>query len=87
VSLKKNLVEQPVHGVGKNQSSAMPLSHLVILKKNQLLKDDPRPVIRGTAAWALGKIGTEKARQVLRSARKKEKDKDVLNEIEHALAD
>jgi epoxyqueuosine reductase len=53
----------------------------------KVLKDDPRPVIRGTAAWALGKIGTEKARQVLRSARKKEKDKDVLNEIEHALAD
>ena len=22
-----------------------------------IMKDDPRPVLRGTAAWALGKIG------------------------------
>lgn len=52
----------------------------------KVLKDDPRPVIRGTAAWALGRIGTEKAKEVLLTAREKVKDDEVLNEIELALA-
>ncbi|NCU16864.1 tRNA epoxyqueuosine(34) reductase QueG [Pallidibacillus pasinlerensis] len=52
----------------------------------KVLKDDPRPVIRGTAAWALGRIGTEKAKEVLLNALEKEKDEEVLNEIELALA-
>jgi epoxyqueuosine reductase len=36
----------------------------------ELMHKDPRPVIRGTAAWAVGKIGGA----------------DVMGELEHALA-
>ena len=34
----------------------------------ELLQNDPRPVIRGTIAWALGRIGTEK---VIRQLKKR----------------
>ncbi|MDQ0340711.1 epoxyqueuosine reductase [Caldalkalibacillus uzonensis] len=50
-----------------------------------LLHNDPRPAIRGTAAWALGKIGTEEGRQALKEAQRLEADQDVLAEVEHAL--
>ncbi len=46
---------------------------------------DPKPVIRGTAAWALGKIGTKKARQILANSKQKETDPQALQEIEQAL--
>lgn len=48
----------------------------------RLLQADPRPVIRGTAAWALGKIGGEEARAALERARHEEEDQDVLAEVE-----
>ena len=51
----------------------------------EAMKDDPRPVIRGTAAWAIGKIGGELAQNVLEIARLKEKDPEVLEEIEKGL--
>ncbi|WP_059102929.1 tRNA epoxyqueuosine(34) reductase QueG [Shouchella shacheensis] len=52
----------------------------------ELLKNDPRPVIRGTAAWAIGKIGEKESEEaVLLSAKKEEKDEDVLNEINKGL--
>lgn len=47
----------------------------------ELLHKDPRPVIRGTAAWALGKIGGEEANQALLSAQQKEEDEEVKKEI------
>ena len=47
----------------------------------KVLKDDPRPVIRGTAAWAIGKIGGSEALLVLEQAAEKEKDEEVLAEI------
>ncbi|WP_019153464.1 tRNA epoxyqueuosine(34) reductase QueG [Robertmurraya massiliosenegalensis] len=50
-----------------------------------MLKEDSRPVLRGTAAWALGKIGGEKAEQELLQAKEKETDTDVVNEIEKGL--
>ncbi len=50
-----------------------------------LLKQDPRPVIRGTAAWSLGKIGGTEVRNALQSAGEVEKDPKVLKEIEQAL--
>ncbi|MEH7381466.1 tRNA epoxyqueuosine(34) reductase QueG [Bacillus sp. JJ1533] len=53
------------------------------LKK--VLKEDPRPVLRGTAAWALGKIGDESAVEILQEASLKEKDEQVLEEIEKGL--
>jgi epoxyqueuosine reductase len=52
----------------------------------ELLKKDDRPVIRGTAAWALGKIGTEEGRKALKQAQKIEQDEDALAEIQKGLA-
>lgn len=51
----------------------------------KLLEKDSRPAIRGTAAWSLGKIGGKEAQKALESAKIKETDKDVLNEIDLAL--
>lgn len=50
-----------------------------------LLHHDPRPVIRGTAAWAIGKIGGENAELELLSAKESEKDDLVTLEIEKGL--
>ncbi|MBA4493420.1 tRNA epoxyqueuosine(34) reductase QueG [Paenactinomyces guangxiensis] len=50
-----------------------------------LLHHDPRPVIRGTAAWALGKIGGEEAKKALVQAEQKETDKEVQTEIKKAM--
>ncbi|WP_010307136.1 tRNA epoxyqueuosine(34) reductase QueG [Kurthia senegalensis] len=51
----------------------------------ELLQKDERPMIRGTAAWAIGKIGAEEAENVLLQAQQKEQDEDVLKEIEKGL--
>ncbi|KHF27835.1 Epoxyqueuosine reductase [Anoxybacillus sp. BCO1] len=51
-----------------------------------LLREDSRPVIRGTAAWALGKIGNRKVVPMLQQAKQREQDEDVIREIEKALA-
>ncbi|RDI48031.1 tRNA epoxyqueuosine(34) reductase QueG [Falsibacillus pallidus] len=51
-----------------------------------VLEHDVRPVMRGTAAWALGKIGGEEAKAVLTKAREREKDEEVIEEIEKGLA-
>ncbi|GED68590.1 epoxyqueuosine reductase [Brevibacillus reuszeri] len=58
--------------------SAVP--HLI-----RLLTNDPRPVIRGTAAWALGKIGGEDAKAALEQSREKEDSPEVLLEIEKGM--
>lgn len=50
-----------------------------------ILKKDERPVIRGTVAWALGKIGGDLARNALLEALDREKDEEVLREIERGL--
>ncbi|MBU8908937.1 tRNA epoxyqueuosine(34) reductase QueG [Desertibacillus haloalkaliphilus] len=51
----------------------------------QVMMNDPRPVIRGTAAWALGKIGKEGSEELLEQAIQREKDEDVLAEIKKGL--
>ncbi|MDM5197596.1 tRNA epoxyqueuosine(34) reductase QueG [Fictibacillus enclensis] len=51
----------------------------------QLMKEDQRPVIRGTAAWALGKIGSEAAENELISAKEQENDGNVAAEINKGL--
>jgi epoxyqueuosine reductase len=51
----------------------------------QVMKNDPRPVIRGTAAWSLGKIGTEEAFIAIKEAMQKEKDDRVIYEMEKGL--
>jgi epoxyqueuosine reductase len=49
------------------------------------LENDPEPLVRAHAAWALGKIGSEEAQIGLRSVSSKEKDAQVLAEIQFAL--
>ena len=51
----------------------------------ELLKKDPRPVIRGTAAWAIGKINTPEGLQALQQAEKTEQEELVLEEIKKGL--
>ncbi|MFC4075862.1 tRNA epoxyqueuosine(34) reductase QueG [Salinithrix halophila] len=53
----------------------------------RLLKEDPRPVIRGTASWALGRIGGKEALEALRRTLEEETDEEVLLEVKNALAD
>ncbi|RDU35275.1 tRNA epoxyqueuosine(34) reductase QueG [Neobacillus piezotolerans] len=52
----------------------------------EVVEKDPRPVMRGTAAWALGKIGGADASFILEKARAVEKDADVLAEIEKGIS-
>ncbi|WP_054948560.1 tRNA epoxyqueuosine(34) reductase QueG [Numidum massiliense] len=47
----------------------------------RVLQEDPRPAIRGTAAWALHKIGGHAAGAALEQAAECERDADVLAEI------
>lgn len=51
-----------------------------------LLFKDERPVIRGTAAWAIGKIGTAEGRSALNEALQTETDTEVVEEIHKGLA-
>jgi epoxyqueuosine reductase len=43
--------------------------------------NDPEPLVRGHAAWALGRIGTGPAKTALASASKAERDPSVRGEI------
>lgn len=52
----------------------------------QVMHNDPRPVIRGTAAWAIGKIGDTNAEPELRKAYEKEQDDQTKQEIEKGLS-
>lgn len=56
-----------------------------ILLLIQLMEKDERPVIRGSAAWSLGKIGGEEAKEALLKAQHTEKDEEVLSEIAKGL--
>lgn len=49
------------------------------------LAHDPKPVVRGSAAWALGRIGGAEAQAALEAARQWETDPEVREEIEAAL--
>lgn len=46
---------------------------------------DPDSLVRGHAAWALGRIGTEEARAALSEALRRETDPDAKAEVEQAL--
>jgi epoxyqueuosine reductase len=61
------------------EESAMP-------KLIEVLQNDERPVIRGTAAWAIGKMGVVEAKEILQVALQKEQDPEVIIEIEKGLA-
>jgi len=47
---------------------------------------DHEPLVRGHAAWALGRIGGEEARQALQDALQEEEDGEVRKEIRYALS-
>lgn len=49
------------------------------------LRHDPTPYVRGSAAWALGQIGTGPARRALEEAKERETDPIVAREIAEAL--
>ncbi|WP_058306540.1 tRNA epoxyqueuosine(34) reductase QueG [Gracilibacillus massiliensis] len=51
----------------------------------ELMQQDPRPVIRGTAAWAIGKIGEKRGFQAIKDAKIRETNEDVLNEMTKGL--
>lgn len=50
-----------------------------------VMKNDPRPVIRGTAAWSLGKIGAVEGFAAINTAMEKETDEQVLFEMKKGL--
>lgn len=50
-----------------------------------VLCEDPRPVIRGTAAYAIGQIGGGQAESQLNEALLKEKEEAVIEEVKKAL--
>ena len=52
----------------------------------KLLESDERPVIRGTAAWAIGKTGTVEGLEALKQAQEQEKELEVQEEIQKGLA-
>lgn len=52
----------------------------------ELMKHDTRPVIRGTAAWAVGKIGDLSALEALIKLKETEQDEVVLSEIDKGMA-
>ncbi|WP_430787963.1 tRNA epoxyqueuosine(34) reductase QueG [Virgibacillus flavescens] len=51
----------------------------------QVMMNDPRPVIRGTAAWSLGKIGTPEAFAAIESSLEKEEDEQVRYEMQKGM--
>lgn len=51
----------------------------------ELLENDTRPVIRGTAAWAIGKINTDEGLTALKRAEQNEKVEEVIEEIRKGL--
>jgi epoxyqueuosine reductase len=52
---------------------------------NEILLHDSRPMIRSTAAWAIGKIAGQEAKEVLQNAYENEIDVEVKLEINKAL--
>jgi epoxyqueuosine reductase len=50
------------------------------------IRQDPEPLVRAHAAWALGRIGTPEAEAALRGARAREADPAVVQEIESAIS-
>ncbi|MGO4344620.1 tRNA epoxyqueuosine(34) reductase QueG [Paenibacillus sp. MCAF9] len=52
----------------------------------KVLEQDPRPVLRGTAAWSLARIGGEQAKSALLGTSVKETDEEALQAIANAIA-
>ncbi len=52
----------------------------------KVMKEDVRPVIRGTAAWALGEIGNDEVLPLLEQLKEKESDEEAKQEFEKGIA-
>lgn len=52
----------------------------------EVMNNETSPILKGTAAWALGKIGGEEAMEGLRKALEQETDLVVLTEIKKGLS-
>lgn len=52
----------------------------------EVLRGDPRPELRGTAAWSLGRIGGREALEALRAAAALEQEPEALAMVQDALA-
>ncbi len=76
---RKPIQRNAVIGLGNfKEASAVP--DLI-----DVLDKDPRPVLRGTAAWSLGRIGGEEAVAALERAMGREQDEEALDMIRNAL--
>lgn len=77
---KKPLQRNAIYALAHfKEASAIPLLQ-------EVLKEDQRPVIKGAAAWAIGKINAESSKEILEQALLREVDPDVIIEIEKGLA-
>jgi epoxyqueuosine reductase len=56
-----------------------------VTRLTSLLEQDPEPLVRAHATWALGRIGSTEALDRLRAARSNERSPEVIEEIEAAL--
>lgn len=77
---------------GKNpiqRNAIIALAHFkeeaAIPKLAEMLLNDQRSVMRGTIAWALGKIGTIASYEAIQAALESEEHSDVRQELEKAL--
>lgn len=77
---------------GKNPIQRNAIIALVHFKEREaipklisILSQDPRPVMRGTAAWALGELTSTEGREALRHQLHQEKEGLVIEEIQEAL--
>lgn len=52
----------------------------------RVLTEDPRPVLRGTAAWSLGRIGGDAAFEALTRASQSERDDEASTAIQDAIS-
>ncbi|AWB46789.1 tRNA epoxyqueuosine(34) reductase QueG [Paenibacillus sp. CAA11] len=77
---KKPIQRNAVIALGNfKDASAVP-------KLIDILNNDPRPELRGTAAWALGRIGGNEAMHAIEMALQTEKDDSVISYQQKALS-
>lgn len=77
---------------GKNPIQRNAIIALVHFKEREaipklisILTSDPRPVMRGTAAWALGELSSPEGLEALQMMKETETEEMVLHEVEAAL--
>lgn len=68
-----------------NTAPQTPQAGAAIRSLARTLREDPEPLVRGHAAWALGRFPDEAARQALQVALERESDPEVLAEVRAAL--